>query len=771
MDIKSIIAEMKDILNDEYYLKLSTIIDYYERMKKNNWFLNKLSFNKYNEERAKNIPKHSIYFVKVLIDNIIYLFEKEKNIDNNLYLHIVIGYLFKIVLSKFNFIPSHKLVIIIYQYLCNSLKKFIKGMNLNDEIEKINKDFCFIYHLFEDEIINEKNRHNNINEKQDFENNLEEFKEFYDTEECFQNPCFKFFIKFEEDMKKLKQYFFILILNYLKIIDNDERVNYYILLFYLNKNYFSEIEIAHIDKAFKNIENVDELVVENKNVLYILKYSLIILNAKEIEDIKKITNELISFESTKPKVTDCFDDTNIYYEDLLNEFLYKVKNLEKIPKINSRTEIKNYWCSIIELLSILIQPKDLENNIVKIIFYFIVKLIDVDLDFLVKKDFLSNNLYTLLDVIFKDKSELLLYPEISYLLNNNQDIYNFFLCDKNEEYFYLLIENDIENMNLIFQQDDIYKNMKKFKFRNIFISMIAEYVAEKYLREISGSIIQYNKFKSVKNKKDSLNIFYNVYLYYHRFYSKEYHLVDLDLKVKDFNSTDTYIYMNKILNDQKFLDLLESIMNSQVMNEAYKEINKLDKDYIEQIKDNKNNKYDKYDIYTEYFKFIQNLKKIIKKNIFILMQLSSQFKGITCRFLKIIINSEDIFFNKDENTEDDNIKLISAYLIFIIIHEFNHLIKRYYKIGNDKDDAITPRQNEGGKEIINLLFGHHLLNRNINITQAKYILNISNWNMKNIKAFREEYSKISTVTDDKSISFLFSGEEDICYYGFIKPEN
>ena len=49
----------------------------------------------------------------------------------------------KIVLSKFNFIPSHRLVIIINQYLCNSLKKLIKRMNLNEEIEKVNKDFCF----------------------------------------------------------------------------------------------------------------------------------------------------------------------------------------------------------------------------------------------------------------------------------------------------------------------------------------------------------------------------------------------------------------------------------------------------------------------------------------------------------------------------------------------------------------------------------------------------------------------------------------------------
>jgi len=371
-------------------------------------------------------------------------------------------------------------------------------------------------------------------------------------------------------------------------------------------------------------------------------------------------------------------------------------------------------------------------------------------------------------VIFNDKIELLLYPEITCLLNDNQDIFNLFLCDENEEYFYNQIEDDIEKMDLkILKQDDIYKNMKKYKFKNNFISVIAEYASEKYLRMISGSIIQYDKFKSIKNKKDSLNIFYNIYLYYHRIYSKEYHLVDLELKIMDFNSTETYSYMNKILNDDKFIDLLEAIMNSQVMNETYKEIYKLDEIYCETNKDNKNN----YNIYSEYCNFANNLKDIIKIKIFILMQLSSQFKGITCRFLKIIINSQDIFFNKEDNTDDDNIKLFTAYLIFIIIHEFNHLIKRFYKNGIDKDDAITPRKNEGGKEIISLLFGHYLLNRNINLAQAQYILDISNWKMKSLKDFREGYSNISTLLNDKSISFLFSGEDDICYYGFIKPDN
>ena len=195
------------------------------------------------------------------------------------------------------------------------------------------------------------------------------------------------------------------------------------------------------------------------------------------------------------------------------------------------------------------------------------------------------------------------------------------------------------------------------------------------------------------------------------------------------------------------MDLLENILNSKVMRETYKEINKLGKSNIETIKDDKRNI--NYDIYKYYCKFINDFKEIIKKNIFILMKLSKQYKGITCRFLKIIINSQDVILKKKANTEDDKIKLLNAYLIFIIIHEFNHFIKRYYNIDVDKDDAITPTKNEGGKEVIELLFGHYLLNRNINIAQAQYILDINNWNIKNLKAFREDYCKISSTPNDK----------------------
>ena len=421
MNTKSIIAETKDLLTEEYSLKLATIFDTYERLKKKNSFLNKLKFNQHNKERPKDIPQYAIYFVKVLIDNIIYLFENKKNSDNNIFIHVVIGYLLKIVFSKFNFIPSHRLVIIIYQYLCNSLENIFIEMDLNDEIEKINKDFCLIYSSFEDEIINEKNK-NIISVKQDFESNLSKFNRCYKKEECLHNPCFSFFFNFE-NMDTIKQYFFILILNYLKEIDSNEHINYYILLYYLNQNYFSHIEIDLTNRIIKQIENMDEIGVKNTDVLDLLKYSQKILEVNKIEDIKKISNELSSIKTAKPKVINCFDNTNEYYKDLLNELFYKIKKLEKIPQIIFNINRKNYWLSIIKLLSILLRPNHLEDSFVKMIFYFITKIFDKDLDFLEEKDFLSNNLYAMLDVIFQDEKQFLLFPEISYLLNDNLDIY------------------------------------------------------------------------------------------------------------------------------------------------------------------------------------------------------------------------------------------------------------------------------------------------------------------------------------------------------------
>ena len=42
------------------------------------------------------------------------------NYCNNVNLQIVVSYLLKILISKFTFFPSHRLVLTIYNFLCNS---------------------------------------------------------------------------------------------------------------------------------------------------------------------------------------------------------------------------------------------------------------------------------------------------------------------------------------------------------------------------------------------------------------------------------------------------------------------------------------------------------------------------------------------------------------------------------------------------------------------------------------------------------------------------
>ena len=104
--------------------------------------------------------------------------------------------------------------------------------------------------------------------------NIDAFYQIDDKENFFENPCFKFFTEFII-MSKFNKYVFILILNYLKVTDNNKEINIYILLYYLYKRYFTDIKISHINKKIEIIEKEVEMnEVKNKNVHDILNYSL-----------------------------------------------------------------------------------------------------------------------------------------------------------------------------------------------------------------------------------------------------------------------------------------------------------------------------------------------------------------------------------------------------------------------------------------------------------------------------------------------------------------
>ena len=124
---------------------------------------------------------------------------------------------------------------------------------------------------------------------------------------------------------------------------------------------------------------------------------------------------------------------------------------------------------------------------------------------------------------------------------------------------------------------------------------------------------------------------------------------------------------------------------------------------------------------------------------------------------KIFLNTLFIQVNNDPSKNNiheylNNFKkIISVYLIIILIHEIIHLLKFIKEKQDNKvyesisDLLLTPKGSEGGKVVINYLFQKHLINE-ININQANKILDINNW--KNIK----NLCKIFVNPDDDLIS-------------------
>ena len=114
---------------------------------------------------------------------------------------------------------------------------------------------------------------------------------------------------------------------------------------------------------------------------------------------------------------------------------------------------------------------------------------------------------------------------------------------------------------------------------------------------------------------------------------------------------------------------------------------------------------------------------------------------------------------------------MKAYLIFIIIHEQNYFIKRYFNENIAYESCCTPKINvlnekEGGKQLIKLLFGDPLINNFLNEEQAKYILDIENWRNKTLNNFNNNFEKISKNNESSSsIIYLSSlNNSSICDY-------
>ena len=150
------------------------------------------------------------------------------------------------------------------------------------------------------------------------------------------------------------------------------------------------------------------------------------------------------------------------------------------------------------------------------------------------------------------------------------------------------------------------------------------------------------------------------------------------------------------------------------------------------------------------------------------MNLPKTIKGFTFRFLKIVLNCNGLKFQINEQAQKDYDRvdnLLKAYLIFIIIHEQNHFIKRYLNKGVYFNLYNTPKineVNEGNNQLNKLLFGEPLNYNSINEEQANYILDLKNWQKNSVIQFRNDFMKIPKGGNKSSIVYLNSYYYSIC---------
>ena len=108
--------------------------------------------------------------------------------------------------------------------------------------------------------------------------------------------------------------------------------------------------------------------------------------------------------------------------------------------------------------------------------------------------------------------------------------------------------------------------------------------------------------------------------------------------------------------------------------------------------------------------FCNSMQKLFYSNRFIVMALPEEIKGFTFRFLKIIINTEGVNIESKKTNIDDSDKniLLRAYLVFKVIHELNHFMKRQFNLDSTIDACKTPKMKvfddevEVGKQLIKL---------------------------------------------------------------------
>ena len=559
------------------------------------------------------------------------------------------------------------------------------------------------------------------------------------------------------------------------------------------------------------------------NAKAILELSLKLLRSKSKEDLEKVLiNVNINSKVEIPKISNNFNNTKEYYKDLYNQLQYYIMEYKnnpkkKICKIIYEDFYRVLWLNFIKQLLLNITEKKLEKNHIKIIFYFIVNLFSPDIDtesaleFRIDtipilysqcdiRDFLLNNEY-----IFQilDKDYLDCYTLSENKIKYNQKIINIIdkqiiqdkeLIDVRKKNIYMnceithildcspylplpLLKHYVQQeVILVFKKSDI--SLSNFlqncfcdlgslipeTFINSIKTMNFKVLKEEEKEDLIEQILKEQDFQDLLKEIMKSNVMKNAYLIMNKFYFSN----------GKFNQDEemNIIKNNKIIDLEKIeKETFEKVKNIKNTNkEKISQENELNNNEIINNDTNNNKIIEESEfnfindkpIISYYNKFCKQLDNFDYSNIFIIMGLPKTIKGFTFRFLKIVINTNGIILNMDDNSK---IILLKAYLIFILIHEQNHFIKRYFNINYGVHLCDTPNINgydEGGRHLIKLLFGDEMIHKNINIEQAKYILDKNNWANKSIYEFKSDFKKIKIGGTKDTIVYLTSEYSSTC---------
>ena len=597
--------------------------------------------------------------------------------------------------------------------------------------------------------------------------------------QAFQNKLpiyFKGFIKYNNETNGNK-YLKLKVYNYFNMINHytDEKYSslYKGYLLYGILSYNNDIQTIDFE-AFKSIQAKRINNEEAKNILIlVIKF----LSEKNFNNfLTKLENENFEFYPDTSKVLDIFDETDKYYKELYNQLKYNFSQYKQKLKLGCEIYKKNnlrvLWFNFIKLLLLNLSETDIHENNIKIIFYFIVNLFNPEIDSsalefredvisklfsqnITSTEILSNEIFY--QIIDKDYSK---YYLVSDKINNFEQTF----INMRDKYLTIILKNSINRLST--GQKIEIKNIQKFMI-NLPFPIFQDYLSQ----------IGINFFKS-HSIPPNLYSFYKICFYDLEENEKESfieNIRNIEYPISIINEDD----INNVLKDNSFIALINDIMKSPVMKDAYTRIFyyystngefELEQEVFEQksfkIKNNYINNKSIFDYYKE---FCDKLNNLDYTNLFITMSLPESIKAFTFRFLKIVINSEGIRLKNEQSYNTIIILLLlKAYLVFIVIHELNHFMKRYLNKNQIYDLCKTPiikDYKEGGEQLIKLLFGHILIENSINVEQAQFILEPKNWNKKSVIEFSNEFKKIKKDSkNDNCIVYLKAESKSICDY-------